>query len=229
MAQIGSDWSRSVQIGPDWPRLAQITSDYRRLAQICPDTPRLAQICLAWPRLAQIGPDWPRLAQIVLDYTRLAQIGPYWSRPVRLVLISSGWHMLAQILGVRLQEYVGLLILGGQASEIRRSANGAELGPALSHCRSVAHRFSNRVRGSLMFPVRAQAQGSLCVFSQPLGCSPRGPVGWPQRISFPTFKGKSSPSGMPTAVPGGIRYRSAASLEEYTVFASRKIDDIYRV
>ncbi len=57
--------------------------------------------------------------------------------------------MLAQILGVRLQEYVGLLILGGQAAairrsaiflggqaaEIRRSASGAELGPALSHCR----------------------------------------------------------------------------------------------
>ena len=43
--------------------------------------------------------------------------------------------MLAQILGVRLQEYVGLLILGGQAAEIRRSASGAELGLALSHCR----------------------------------------------------------------------------------------------
>ena len=80
-----------------------------------------------------------------------------------------------------------------------------------------------------MFPVRAQAQGSLCVSSQPLGCSPRGPVGWSQRISFSTFKDKSSPSGIPTAVPGGNVYRLAASLEEYVFFASRKIDDISRV
>ncbi len=65
------------------------------------------------------------------------------------------------------------------------------------------HRFSNRVRGSLMFPVRAQAQCSLCVSSQPLVALPRGPVGWPWRISFPTFKGKSMPSGIPTAAPGG--------------------------
>jgi hypothetical protein len=80
----------------------------------------------------------------------------------------------------------------------------------------------------VFFPVRAQAQGSLCVFSQPLGCSPRGPVGWSQRISFSTFKGKSSPSGIPTAVPGGVRYRSAASLEEYAFLHIGKSDDISR-
>ena len=112
-----------AQIGSDWPRLAQIGPDLLRLPQIGPDLPRYAQIGPDFLRLAQIGPDRSRLAQIVLDYPRLAQIGSYWSRPVRLVLISSGWHMLAQILGVRLQEYVGLLILGGQAAEIRRSAN----------------------------------------------------------------------------------------------------------
>ncbi len=89
--------------------------------------------------------------------------------------------------------------------------------------RSVVHRFSNRVRGSYMFPVRARAQGSLCVSSQPLVALPRGPVGSPWRISFSTFKGKSRPSGMPTAAPGGVLYRSAASLLRNTRFCiSRK-------
>ncbi len=73
------------------------------------------------------------------------------------------------------------------------------------------------------FPVRAQAQGSLCVSSQPLVALPRGPVGLPWRISFPTFKGKSMPSGIPTAVPGGVVYRSAVFLEEYAFLHLEKV------
>ncbi len=77
--------------------------------------------------------------------------------------------------------------------------------------------------GRSFFPVRAWAQGSLCVRSQPKVALPRGPVGWPWRISFPTFKGKSSPSGMPTAAPGGFLYRSAASVEEYAFLHLEKV------
>ncbi len=59
--------------------------------------------------------------------------------------------------------------------------------------------------------------------SQPLGCSPRGPVGWSQRISFSTFKDKSRPSGIPTAAPGEFLYRSTASLEEYAFLHLEKV------
>ena len=81
----------------------------------------------------------------------------------------------------------------------------------------------------LLFPVRAQAQGSLCVSSQPLVAPPRGQVGWHPRISFPTFKGKIMPSGIPTAAPGGVLYRSAASLLRNARFCISKTATIFLV